>query len=154
MKVGKEGILGTIAALEAWALRDHAAVRARELEAVAIWEWALAGMAGFALRRLPDWTGNPIDRLEIRVTPEAGLFAWELADRLLERDPSIAVRDDLAEHGTIHLDPCNLKTGEAEIVAAAIGEEVARACRAGDGCRMTWSERRRQDTAGLLAWPD
>ena len=30
MKVGKESIAGTIAALEAWAQRDHAAVRARE----------------------------------------------------------------------------------------------------------------------------
>ena len=30
MKVGKEGIAGAIAALEAWATRDHAAIRARQ----------------------------------------------------------------------------------------------------------------------------
>ena len=46
MKVGKEGIAGAIAALEAWGRRDHAAVRAREEAIVAGWLAALAGTPG------------------------------------------------------------------------------------------------------------
>jgi len=63
MKVGKEGIAGAILALEAWGRRDHAAVRAGEMKIVEYWLAALAGVAGLALRVLPDWTGNPIDRV-------------------------------------------------------------------------------------------
>ncbi|MGN6100305.1 MAG: aminotransferase class V-fold PLP-dependent enzyme, partial [Devosia sp.] len=37
MMVGKEGLVGTIAALEAWEMRDHAAVRARETGYLHLW---------------------------------------------------------------------------------------------------------------------
>jgi L-seryl-tRNA(Ser) seleniumtransferase len=37
MKVGKEGMVGTIAALEAWEKRDHALVRARETAYLELW---------------------------------------------------------------------------------------------------------------------
>src|SRR6202007_31539 len=37
MKVGKESIAGTIAALEAWGKRDHKAVRARETGYLKLW---------------------------------------------------------------------------------------------------------------------
>ena len=47
MKVGKEGIAGAIAALEAWERRDHAAVRARETRGAA----AMAGCAAGPARR-------------------------------------------------------------------------------------------------------
>ena len=46
MKVGKEGIAGAIAALEAWERRDHAAVRARETAGA-------ASLAGHACRGGP-----------------------------------------------------------------------------------------------------
>jgi D-glucosaminate-6-phosphate ammonia-lyase len=37
MKVGKEGIVGAIAALEQWQQRDHAAIRARERGYLTLW---------------------------------------------------------------------------------------------------------------------
>ena len=37
MKVGKEGIAGAIAALEAWERRDHAAIRALETRHLELW---------------------------------------------------------------------------------------------------------------------
>lgn len=149
MKVGKEGVAGAIAALDAWSRRDHAAARAREEAIVAGWLSALAGIPGLALRRLPDWTGNPIDRVELALGPDAPLHAWELADRLAAGNPSIRVRDDLIGTGLLHLDPATLTAEEAATVAAAIRAEIARARTEGDGRRLSWEDWR----AAALAWP-
>ena len=154
MKVGKEGIAGALAALDAWGRRDAGAVRDREEAIVDGWLARLAGVPGLSTARLPDWTGNPIDRVEIRVGREAGLFAWELADRLAARNPSIRIRDDLADTGVLHLDPCNLTAEEALLVAGAIGETVALARTSGDGLRQSFTERRAAGLAGALAWPE
>jgi len=154
MKVGKEGIVGAIAALEAWAERDPVTIRSREEAIVTLWLERLVNVPGLALSRLPDWTGNPIDRVELTVGRDAGLFAWELASRLAGRSPSIRVRDDLADSGVVHLDPCNLTRDEAVAVAAAIAEEIEAARSAGDGFRESFAEHRANSLAGALAWPD
>ncbi len=155
MKVGKEGIVGTVAALEAWERRDHAAARQRELGHVRHWMEALADVSGLRLEIHPDWTGNPIDRLKVTVVAkEAGLHAWELADRLAAGRPSIQVRDDLIEHGCFFLDPCNLTAEEAAVVGRRIEEEVASAQRRGDGLAISLSERRKRRVEAVLEWPD
>lgn len=155
MKVGKEGIAGAMAALEAWERRDHAAARQRELGHVRQWMEALAGVPGLRLEIHPDWTGNPIDRLKVTVvSSEAGLHAWELADRLSAGRPSIQVRDDLIEHGCFFLDPCNLTAEEATVVAHRIEEEVASAQRRSDGLAVSLSERRKGRVEAVLKWPD
>jgi L-seryl-tRNA(Ser) seleniumtransferase len=154
MKVGKEGVAGAIAALEAWGRRDHAAIRAGEAAIVAGWMAALAGVPGLACRVLPDWTGNPIDRVEVTVGEGAALFAWELADRLAARNPSIRVRDDLIETGGFHLDPCNLVAPEAALVPMAIRDEVAKALARGDGRRQSFAEHRAGSLAAALRFPD
>jgi L-seryl-tRNA(Ser) seleniumtransferase len=48
MKVGKEGILGTIAALDAWSLRDHATVKNKEDRIIRYWLEELSGQPGLA----------------------------------------------------------------------------------------------------------
>ena len=140
MKVGKEGIAGAMAALDAWARRDHAAEAAREDGIVAGWEAALAGLTGVAIARHRDWTGNPITRLELRLTPEAPCFAWELAARLKSCDPSIHLRDDLAEHGLLYLDPCNVTEEEAQTVSEAIRATLDAFARDGTGRKRSWSD--------------
>jgi L-seryl-tRNA(Ser) seleniumtransferase len=154
MKVGKEGVAGAIAALESWGRRDHGAARARERAIVDAWMRALAGVPGLALRVLPDWTGNPIDRVEVTVGANAGLHAWELAERLAARNPSIRVRDDLVETGVFHLDPCNLDADEAALVSAAIHDEVAKALARGDGRKQSFAEHRAAGLAAALRFPD
>ena len=100
-----------------------------------------------------DWTGNPITRVRIAVTPEsAGFHAWQLAGRLAARTPRIVVRDDLIERQEIYLDPCNLADEEAAAVAAAIREEAERFRAEGDGCRMSWSDIKREREAAILVW--
>lgn len=155
MKVGKEGIAGTIAALDAWEQRDHTSANEREQAYVKYWLNVLADVDGLRLEIHQDWTGNPISRLKVTVDSEkVRLFAWELADRLSGGEPSIQVRDDLIEHGYFFLDPCNLIPGEEVVVGRRIVEEVAQARNSGDGRRYSLSERRRRGIASLLTWPD
>lgn len=155
MKVGKEGVAGAMAALELWARRDAEAVRRSEEAIVERWAERLAPIPGLACARHADWTGNPVTRLRVAVEPEAaGLFAWELAARLAERNPKICVRDDLVEQGEIYLDPCNVTAEEAALVSAAVLEVVEAARANGDGRRRSWSAVKRAREDSLLSWPD
>ena len=61
MKVEKEGIVGTIAALEAWEHRDLSAIRASETAILLHWESALGGFDGILVELHQDWTGDPIE---------------------------------------------------------------------------------------------
>ncbi len=147
MKVGKESIAGLIAALEAWERRDHAAIRKRERTALDLWQQTLAPFPAVAAQIIPDPTGNPLDRLEIRATPGARFSVRDLAAALKDGDPPVIVRDDEIDRGFFELDPCNLHPGEAEIVAARLAEVL-------DGpvphCRATPADTLDQ----LLHWPD
>ncbi len=155
MKVGKEGIVGAMAALEAWEQRNHEAVHQKELGYVAFWFESLQDAAGLELWRHRDWTGNPIDRVKVTVDPQrAGLYAWELADRLAAGKPAVHVRDDLIEHGYFFLDPCNLKPGQEKVVTQRIKEEIEKALTKGDGRAYDYSRRRQQAIESILRWPD
>jgi L-seryl-tRNA(Ser) seleniumtransferase len=139
MKAGKEAIVGAVAALEAWATRDHAAEAAREAAIVDGWLAALSGLPGVTVSPHKDWTGNPILRARLKLGPEAGLYAWELAGRAMQGDPAVALRDDLSMHHLIFLDPCNVTADEAVQVAERIRAICDAARRAGDGFRRDWS---------------
>ena len=155
MKVGKEGMAGTIAALEAWERRDHAAIRAAERAALDLWAETLARRPGITATILPDPTGNPLDRLCVTVDPAAArLTAWDLADRLAAGDPPVIVRDIEVEHGSFELDPCNLHPGEAARVAARLAEEIERARAANAPAVTPLAARRARQAAARLAWPD
>lgn len=117
MKVGKESIAGVMAALQAWGLRDHLAIRARERQALELWMQVLAASADVECRLVTDPTGNPLDRLRVSVPPGSGWTARRLADALGAADPPVMVRDYQTDLGYFDLDPCNLHPGEAEKVA-------------------------------------
>lgn len=155
MKVGKESILGTIAALEAWQRRDHAAVRRTEQAALDLWRGRLGPLPGVTAEIVPDPTDNPLDRLKLGIDPmRARITAWELADRLAAGSPPVIVRDHEVEHGYFFLDPCNLHPGEAPVVAERITAELAAAA-AGPGTnREPPSARRARRFSRLLSWPD
>jgi L-seryl-tRNA(Ser) seleniumtransferase len=155
MKVGKEGVAGTIAALEAWERRDHAAVRARETEALNLWREALDGRPGVTAAIVPDPTDNPLDRLQVAVDPaEAHITAWDLADRLAAGARPVIVRDHEIEHGYFLMDPCNLHPGEAPIVATRLAEELDLALASNEIIATPVSARRVRRARARLAWPD
>ncbi|MDE0204191.1 MAG: hypothetical protein OXK73_17360 [Rhodospirillaceae bacterium] len=153
MKAGKESVVGAMAALEMWERRDHAAARRAEEARIAFWMRELADVPGVSVAPHADWTGNPITRVQVTITPEsAGFHAWTLAERLAARTPRIVVRDDLIERQEIYLDPCNLTDEEAAVVAAAIREEAERLRAGGDGCRASWNQIKRAREAAILSW--
>jgi L-seryl-tRNA(Ser) seleniumtransferase len=155
MKVGKESVLGTMAALQAWGRRDHAAVRRRETGYLELWQGRLAGRPGVTPTIEPDPTNNPLDRLKVAIAPAAArTTAWELADWLAAGDPPVIVRDHEAEHHYFYLDPCNLHPGQAEIVADRLVEELERAQKAQRQGHETIAERRARAHRRLVAWPD
>jgi D-glucosaminate-6-phosphate ammonia-lyase len=152
MKVGKESIAGTIAALDAWGKRDHKAVRARETGYLKLWTERLAKIPGLRPSIVADPTDNPLDRLKLEVNAaESGTTAWALAAALARAEPPVIVRDHEVEHGHFYLDPCNLHPGEAEVVAAQIAA-VAQAIRGKPSPDL--ADMRRRQYEALLAWPD
>lgn len=132
MKVGKETIYGSIAALEAWERRDHAGIRAREDEALHRWLAAASGFDGVKAEIVPDPTHNPLDRLRIHMDPaKAGASVYALSAELASAEPVIVIRDHEAELGWIQLDPCNLLDGQAEIVAERLSAALKKATSGG-----------------------
>ncbi|MCJ8141257.1 aminotransferase class V-fold PLP-dependent enzyme [Falsirhodobacter halotolerans] len=141
MKIGKESLAGAIAAMEQWMERDHAAIRTEETRALTLWQDAIAGLDGITPMRIPDPTGNPLERLQIWIDPaQAGASAAQFAEAFGRVDPPLIVRGHEVEKGYLQLDPCNLMPGQAEMVrdilvhvlsdgptAAAIDAEAARA---------------------------
>ncbi len=155
MKLGKESILGTIAALEAWERRDHAGIREKETGYLNLWKQTLAGKPGVTAEIEPDPTHNPLDRLRVTVDPqEAHITAWDLADALARGAQPVIVRDHEAEHGYFYMDPCNLHPGEDEIVASRLEEELAKARTSNEVIATPFEERYARRIAGLMRWPD
>ncbi|HEY4166556.1 MAG TPA: aminotransferase class V-fold PLP-dependent enzyme [Reyranella sp.] len=152
MKVGKESIAGTIAALDAWATRRHDDIRASESAALKLWLAASSGHAGVVAQIVPDPTDNPLDRLELQVHADAaGADALTIALDLAAGDPAIIVRDHRADRGVLQLDPCNLHPGQAEIVADRLSQTFARAARRQMPVADADAWRRRAET-GYTTW--
>lgn len=149
MKVGKETIAGVMAALEAWEVRDHDGIRARESAALALWLETLSGRPGILPVIEPDPTHNPLDRLTLHVRPESGFTATGLAAALAASDPPVIVRAHEAELGYFQLDPCNLHPGEADVVAALLAATLETPAT----FRNAMAEPRK-NTASILRWPD
>ncbi|HEV7367622.1 aminotransferase class V-fold PLP-dependent enzyme [Arenibaculum sp.] len=155
MKVGKEGVIGAMAALRTWEKRDHAAMRAREDGILRHWTERLDGVPGLATAVDPDPTGNPLSRLRVTIDPaQARITAWDLADALAAGDPPVIVRDHEVEHGYFHLDPCNLHPGQETLVAERLLAECERARARNEPPAADLAGRRARQTARLLAWPD
>lgn len=125
MKVGKEGIVGAVAALERWKTLDHDAIHQQEARRVESAVQRLRGLDGLEVDLEPDPTGNPITRVKVTVVPErAGVTAFQLARRLAEGNPAIVVRDHHVDRGYLLLDPCNLSDEEMDQVCAKIAETL------------------------------
>ncbi|ALL70033.1 L-seryl-tRNA(Sec) selenium transferase-related protein (plasmid) [Paraburkholderia caribensis MBA4] len=158
MKVGKEGIVGAIAALEQWRTRDHAAMRATERSYLTLWRETLNRQTGVWAEIEADPTGNPLDRLKLHIEPnQARITAWDLADALAHPhgdDAPVIVRDHEAELHFFYLDPCNLHAGEEQVVLARIVAELERALASPEPLVTPFHKRDARRIAARRAWPD
>ena len=119
MKVGKEELLGILAAVERYLALDHEARNRGFEETVRLWNDGLAGIPGVSARRdFPNEAGQPVPWT---------LVSLETAERrdavvaaLRAGEPAIAVAQ--AGDTAIHLNPMTLRPGEAEIVLTRLIE--------------------------------
>jgi len=117
MKVGKEEMVGLLAALE-WYLQQDYGARAVQYEAIVqSWVTALVDWQGVTARRdFPNEAGQPVPRTLIEFEPAlCGLTAAEVRQRLWEGDPPIAVAS--AGIAGIYITPDTLESGEEHIIA-------------------------------------
>ena len=158
MKVGKEGIVGAIVALEQWRRRDPVAIRARERGYLTLWRETLNRCEGVWAEIDADPTGNPLDRLKLHIDPKlARISAWDLADALArapEGEAPVIVRDHEAELQFFFLDPCNLHAGEAQIVLSRILAELERARMASEPIVTPFHQRDARRLDARRNWPD
>ncbi len=119
MKVGKEELLGALAAVE-WSLaQDEGAILAGYEATVARWLDGLAGLPGVTAERgYPSEAGQPHGRAIVRIAPPCPLTRDEVVAALWEGDPRIAVAKLGAD--AIALNPQTLEPGEDDLVLAAL----------------------------------
>lgn len=118
MKVGKEEIAGLLAAVAAYLDEDHAARIARFEAIVAGWIARLGALPGVrAEREFPNEAGQPMPRCRLQLDRALALDGAELAARLWEGDPRIAVKHDAH---AISMTPDTLAPGDEELVAERI----------------------------------
>lgn len=127
MKVGKESIIGVMAALERWEQLDHQQIQDYEAQVIAAFVKGLEGTPGLTVTVEADPTGNPIHRVKVCVNPAvAGFSAQEVAGGLRREATPIIVRDHhAADEGFIFLDPCNVTPEQAAYVTVQIRNLLA-----------------------------
>jgi L-seryl-tRNA(Ser) seleniumtransferase len=124
MKVGKEEMVGLLAAVQRYITMDHEA-RAEQCEQiVAYWNEALNTIPGLCARRdFPNEAGQPLGWTLVTVEANViGLSRDEIVKRLAEGDPAVAVAPS-GQDG-IHLNPMTLEPGEEKIVLERLIETV------------------------------
>lgn len=124
MKVGKEEMLGLLAAVERYLALDHEARASQMEEIVTGWCAELNRLPGVrAQRAFPSEARQPTPRAQVHIDAAAvGRSRDEVAQGLLDRRPAVSVasgRDD-----TLLLNPMTLEEGEDEIVLARLLEEL------------------------------
>lgn len=119
LKVGKEELMGALAAVERYLKLDHAARAAYCEDCVRIWRDALNPLPGICAERdFPNEANQPLPWCLITVDPDAlGRSANELVAAFLENDPAISVFG--VDETRFRLNPMTLKPGEEVIVRDA-----------------------------------
>ncbi len=117
MKVGKEEIMGLLAALEIYLAQDEAAELdgwEAQMRSVAAAADGLEGVVGEVRRQDEGASWDIVPHAQIRFGSDSNTQSANVARALREGEPSIDVR--LNEEGIL-ISPMTLQPGEAEIVA-------------------------------------
>ena len=124
MKVGREEIVGLLTALRTFAAGSDDADLERWQRRLDPIEQALEGIPGIHVsRHVPS--GKPAPSLRIELDGEcAGKRAYDVVNRLLDGEPSIAIDQSYAEHGRLSVNPQGLTSEEAAAVARRVREEL------------------------------
>ena len=119
MKVGKEEMIGLLAAVEWYLEQDEAATMAWYEATVQRWIGGLAGIPGVAASRgYPNEAGQPFGRAIVRITTPCRCTRDEAVQELWDGDPRVAV--GVIDDDAIALNPQTLGPDECEIVLARL----------------------------------
>jgi D-glucosaminate-6-phosphate ammonia-lyase len=117
MKIGKEGIVGCLLALQQYMEAAEPATDVATVEALGA---KLQGIRGISTALSPDPTRPEIVRLRLMVDAHsAKIDGRALVELLTAHSPSIRTRNHDVEHGVIEIDFRTLAPGEANVIAAA-----------------------------------
>ena len=128
LKVGKEEIMGLLAAVEHWAKGRDPSAEGRQWEADlrAIADEVAGVPSVRADVRRSEGPGQTVPRLEICWDEDCiALTGLDLRARLLESEPRIMLDDRRATGTSILILPFSLQPGEAQVVGARIREALA-----------------------------
>jgi len=119
MKVGKEELMGMLAAVE-WSLaQDEAALLDQYERMVQYWIDGLQNLPGAQVSRgYPSEAGQPHGRAIVRLDPACGLTRDQLVSALLKSDPAVAV--GVVGDDAIALNPQTVEPGEEYLVLEAL----------------------------------
>jgi L-seryl-tRNA(Ser) seleniumtransferase len=126
MKVGKEELIGVLAAIE-WSLaQDEGALLAGYEAMVQRWLAGLADLPGVTVERgYPSEAGQPHSRAIVRLAANCTWTRGKLEAALWDRDPRIAVGGDVGPDA-IALNPQTLEPGEDAVVLEALRQLLSR----------------------------
>jgi D-glucosaminate-6-phosphate ammonia-lyase len=116
MKVGKEEMVGLLAAVKRYLTLDHEGRASQDEETVSGWCLELNKLPGVhAERSFPNEAGQPLPRAKITIDPaKVGLTCDVLVKQLESGSPSIMVSRASADG--FYLNPMTLADGEEQIV--------------------------------------
>jgi seryl-tRNA(Sec) selenium transferase len=127
MKVGKEEMMGLLAAVRWYLGQDHAAVAERYEAVVVGWVDALGRHPGVAARRdLPGEAGQPVPRALVTLDPSLRFDSAAVQAALLAGEPPVDV-SVAGRHG-FYLNPEWLEPGEDDVVAARVSAAIRALC--------------------------
>ena len=122
MKVGKEELVGLLAAVEWYLNHDHEALQQSYEDQVTYYDEVFSDTQGVTVHRsFPSEAGQPMPRTEIRFDEEhLGITRNEILQQLAEGEPSI----DIAGAGAngVLINGQTLMPGEVEIIAQRLKE--------------------------------
>lgn len=115
MKVGKEEMMGLLAAVERYVADDWRARAVAYEETVAHWIVQLGSVPGITAERIfPNEAGQPTPRCRVTFSAETGMTGTEAVRLLWEGDPRVAVAQD--GEASITMTPELLEPGEEEVL--------------------------------------
>lgn len=117
MKIGKEGIMGLLAALEQYENKDKEAQAAKNMEVVKYLCDEINQIRGLCVEMIQDEAGRAIYRARVHVEPQkAGMSARQLNEKLIEGNPTIHCRTEFMNLGKLDFDPRPLTAGDKELI--------------------------------------
>ena len=123
MKIGKEGIMGLLTALEQYYSKDRAAEAEKNKKVAEYLCEELGKNSNLNVKLVKDDAGREIYRARVFIDPEkTGMTAADVNEKLEEGNPSIHCRPVLISMGSLEFDPRPLVPGDKELIVVKMNE--------------------------------